>query len=140
VALSLALLYGAAALVWFVLTAREPDAAMLPVFGPLLGPLALGLVPVVFVRTRSATCRALGAAAAIVLAAVVHGLRHGPIGLGIPGSRDPATTANTLVHAAPHALVYVLPAVAVASLALPWAVRRIQQLSRRAAEARTYTG
>ena len=33
--------------------------------------------------------RALGAATAIVLAAVVHGVRAGPIGLGIPESRDP---------------------------------------------------
>jgi hypothetical protein len=140
VALALALLYGAAALVWFALHARDPGRALLPALGPLLGPLALGLVPVVFVRTRSATRRALGAAAALVLADVVHGIRHAPIGLGIPGSRDPAAAANALVHAAPHALVVEVPAVALAALVLPWGVRRAQQLSRRAAEARTYTG
>jgi hypothetical protein len=33
----------------------------------------------------------------------------------------------------------VLPAVAFAALVLPWVVSRAQQLSRRAAEARTYT-
>jgi hypothetical protein len=75
-----------------------------------------------------------------VLAAVVHGARHGPIGLGIPGSRDPAAAANALVHATPHALVFEITAVAFAALVLPWAARRVQQLSRRAAEARTYTG
>jgi hypothetical protein len=140
VALALAFLYGAVALTWFVLSAREPERTLLPTLGPLLGPLALGLVPIVFVRTRSAILRAVGAATAIVLAAVVHGVRAGPIGLGIPESRDPAAAANALVHAAPHALVYVLPAVAFAALVLPWVVRRAQQLSRRAAEARTYTG
>ena len=86
------------------------------------------------------SCARLGAATAIVLAAVVHGVRAGPIGLGIPESRDPVAAANVLVRAAPHSLVYVLPAVAFAALVLPWVVRRVQQLSRRAAEARTYTG
>jgi Protein kinase domain len=139
VALALALLYGAVAVAWFVLSAREPGRTLLPTLGPLLGPLALGLVPIVFVRTRSAILRAVGAATAIVLAAVVHGVRAGPIGLGIPESRDPAAAANALVDAAPQALVYVLPAVAFAALVLPWVVSRAQQLSRRAAEARTYT-
>jgi hypothetical protein len=140
VALALALLYAAVALVWFVLHQREPGTALLPALGPLLGPLAPGLLPFVFARTRSATRRALGAAAGLVLATVVHGVRHGPIGLGIPESRDPAAAANALVHAAPHALVFEIPAVAFAALVLPWVARRVQQLSRRAAEARTYTG
>jgi len=140
VALALALLYGTVALVWFVLHQREPETVLLPALGPLLGPLAPGLLPFVFARTRPATQRALGAAAAIVLADVVHGIRHGPIGLGIPGSRDPAAAANALVHAAPHALVFEIPAVALAALVMPWVARRVQQLSRRAAEARTYTG
>ena len=83
---------------------------------------------------------ALGAAAGLVLAAVVHGLRHGLIGLGIPGSRDPAAAATALVHAAPHALVFEVPALAFAALVLPWVARYVQQLSRRTAEARTYTG
>jgi hypothetical protein len=140
VALALALLYGAVALVWFVLHQREPGRVLLPALGPLLGPLAPGLLPLAFARTRSATRRALGAAAALVLAAVVHGVRHGPIGLGIPESRDPVAAANALVHAAPHALVFEIPAVAIAALVLPWVAHRVQQLSRRAAEARTYTG
>jgi hypothetical protein len=140
IALALALLYGAVALVWFVLHQRETERALLPALGPLLGPLAVGLLPLAFARTRSATRRALGAAAALVLAAVVHGVRHEPIGLGIPESRDPAAVATALVHAAPHGLVFEIPAVAAAALVLPWVARRVQQLSRRAAEARTYTG
>ena len=140
VALSLALLYGVVALAWFLLSAREPERTLLPALGPLLGPLAPALVPVVFVRTKSAILRAAGAATAIVLAVVVHGVRAGPIGLGLPESRDPATSAKVLVQAAPHSLVYMLPAVAFAAVVLPWVVRRAQQLSRRASEARTYTG
>jgi hypothetical protein len=140
VALALALLYSAAALVWFVLHAREPQRALLPTAGPLLGPLALGLLPFVFMTTRSPIRRALGAAAALALAAVVHGLRHGRVGLGIPGSRDPVAAANVLVQAAPHALAVEVAALAGAAVALPWIARQAQQLSRRAMEARTYTG
>jgi hypothetical protein len=55
-------------------------------------------------------------------------------------SRDPLAAANALVHAAPHAFMFEIPAVAVAALALPWVARRALRLSRRAAEARTYTG
>jgi hypothetical protein len=140
VALALALLYAGAALVWLALHAREPERTLLPALGPLLGPLALGLLPLVFFTTKSAARRALGAAAAIALAAVVGALRRGPVGLGIPGSRDLVTVADTLVRAAPHALLFEIPALAFAALVLPWAVAQTRRLSRRAAEARTYTG
>jgi hypothetical protein len=140
IALALALLYIGVALVWFVLQAGDPKRALLPVAGPLLGPLALGLVPLVFFTTRSAVRRALGAAAALGLAAAVHALSHAPPGLGIPGSRDPVAAAEALLRAAPSALVYQVPALAFAALVLPWVVRRALQLSHRALEARTYTG
>jgi hypothetical protein len=140
IALALALLYAAVALVWFVLHTSDPRRALLPLAGPLLGPLAVGLVPLVFFTTRSAIRRALGAAAALTLAVAVHALRYGTPGLGIPGSRDPVAAAEALLGAAPHALVYEVPAVALAALVLPWVVRRGRQLSHRAMEARTYTG
>jgi hypothetical protein len=140
VALSLALLYAVLALVWFVLHLREPERALLPALGPLSGPLAIATLPVVLATTRSAARRALGATAGLVLATLAHGLRHGPIGLGIPGSRDPVAVANVLLHAAPRRLLYELPVVAVAALVLPSLARWLAQLSRRAAEARTYTG
>lgn len=140
VALALALVYTAIAVVWFAVHVREPERALLPVLGPLFGPLALGLVPLVFFTTRSATRRAMGAAASIALAAAVHGVRHGSIGLGIPGSRDPFAAADALVRAAPHALVFEVPALVLAALVLPWIARWARQLSLRATEARTYTG
>jgi len=140
VALALALVYAAVTTVWFAAHARRPEAALVPVLGPLLGPLALGLLPLVFFTTRSAVRRATGAAAAVALAAAVHAVRHGPIGHGIPASRDPVAVAAVLLRAAPHSLVFELPAVAFAAVALPWVVRRMRRLSLRAAEARTYTG
>jgi hypothetical protein len=140
VALALAIVYAAVAVVWFAAHLREPERALLPALGPLLGPLAVGLLPLVFFTTRSAPRRAIGAAAAIALAAAVHALRRGPIGLGIPGSRDPLAAADVLVRAAPHALVFEVPTLAFAALVLPWIVRWARQLSLRATEARTYTG
>jgi hypothetical protein len=140
VALALAFAYAAVAAVWFVLHVRAPERALLPTLGPLLGPLALGLLPLVFFTTRSAIRRAVGAAAAISLAVAVHAVRNGPIGLGIPGSRDPVAVADALVRAAPHALVFEVPALASAALVLPWIARWARRLSLRAAEAKTYTG
>jgi hypothetical protein len=140
VALALAILYGLVALAWFVLHVREPQRSMLPAFGPLLGVLALGLIPVVYVTTRSATRRAIGAATAAVLATAVGALRHGTVAHGIPGSRHPLSTAETLVAAAPHALVFEVSAVAFAAVVLPWAVVHARRLGRRVSEARTYTG
>jgi hypothetical protein len=140
IALALALLYAAVALVWFLLHVGDPKRALLPLAGPLLGPLAVGLVPLVFFTTRSAIRRALGAAAALALAVAVHALRQGPPGLGIPGSRDPVAAAEALLGATPHPLVYQIPAVALAALVLPWVARTTLQLSHKALEARTYTG
>jgi len=140
VALALALLYAGVALVWFVVNAREPERTLLPALGPLLGPLALGLLPLVFFTTRSAARRALGAAAAVALAAAVHGVRAGPIGRGMPGSSDLVTVAGTLLRAAPHALLVEVPVLAFLALVLPWAAVYIRRLSRRMVEAKTYTG
>jgi hypothetical protein len=67
-------------------------------------------------------------------------VRSGPIGHGIPGSTDPHAAGEAIVRAAPHALVFAIPAVAVAAFALPWLVAEARRLSRRAVQARTYTG
>jgi hypothetical protein len=136
VALALALIYGLVALTWFALQAREPERALLPALGPLLGPL----VPVLFFTTRSAWRRAVGAAAAVALAAAVQGIRHGQVGLGLPGSRDPFAAANALLGAAPQAFMVEAPVLACVAAVLPWVARRAWQFSLRAVEARTYTG
>jgi eukaryotic-like serine/threonine-protein kinase len=84
--------------------------------------------------------RALLAAAAVVLLAVVQGVRAGPIGLGIPGSRHPLAVAEALLHAAPQALAWQVTLAAFVAAVLPWAARRGRELGRRVVEARTYTG
>jgi hypothetical protein len=140
IALALALLYGAVAIVWFALHVREPQRSMLPTLGPLLGVLALGLVPIAYLTTRSPSRRAIGAATALVLASAVAALRHGSTAPGIAGSRQPLPTAETLVAGAPRAFLYEVPAIALAAVVLPWAVSRARRLGRRASEARTYTG
>src|SRR5204863_4239058 len=65
VALALALAYAAVAIAWFALFAGEPERGLLPAFAPLFGPLVLVLVPPMFVTTRSALRRGLGAAASV---------------------------------------------------------------------------
>ena len=139
VALGLAVLYAAAALVWLVVCLDEPEHGAVPALAPLFGPLAIVLVPLTLFTTRSPLRRAVGAAAAVIVAAAVHGIRAGPIGLGIPGSRDPLEVAQTLVGAAPHGLVYAVPALALAAALLPLAVDRARRLRNGAGEARTYT-
>jgi hypothetical protein len=93
-----------------------------------------------FVTTRSAVRRGLGAAASVALAATVAGIRAGPIGLGLPGSRSAIAAAEALVRAAPHALVYAVPAVALAAVVLPSAVRHLRRWAGGAIEGKTYTG
>jgi eukaryotic-like serine/threonine-protein kinase len=136
VALGLALVYAAAALVWLAVAAREPERGLLPAVAPLTGPLAPVVVPLALFSTRSPLRRALGAAAGIVLAEVVHAVRAGPIGLGIPGSRHPEAVAAVLARAAPHALVFELPIVAAVAVLLPIAVRRRNDFARAAARLR----
>jgi Protein kinase domain len=140
VALALALLYTALAFAWFALHRREPERAMLPTLAPLLGVLALAVMPFVYLTTRSGFRRVCGAAAAIALAAAAHAVRHGPIGHGIPGGNDPIAAGEAIIRSAPHALVFEIPALALAAFALPWVVAQGRRLSRRAVQARTYTG
>ena len=124
------------------------SALAVPVFP--LGNVALGLALlysavasvawIALVLAGGAARRALLAAAAVVLLAVVHGVRAGPIGLGIPGSRHPLAVAEALLEAAPQALAWQVTLAAFVAAVLPWAVRRGRELGRRAVEARTYTG
>ena len=140
VALALALAYAALAVVWFALYFGEPERGLLPAFAPLFGPLVLVLVPPMFLTTRSALRRGVGAAAAVAIALAVAGIRAGPVGLGLPGSRAPLAAAEAVAQAAPHALVYAIPAVALAAVVLPTAIRHLRRWTGRAIEGKTYTG
>jgi hypothetical protein len=122
VALGLAILYALVALAWLVLHTREPERAVYVALGPLLAPVsALALLPLLLRNGRSALTRGATAAAAVLLAAAVHGL---PIAHGLPGSRHPLTAAAVLVRALPHSTLVFALALAAAAAALPEAERR----------------
>jgi eukaryotic-like serine/threonine-protein kinase len=136
VSLGLAVLYAGLAVGWLLLSWREPRGGFLFALGPLLAPLgALGLVPLAAGTLRAGPRRAAQAVVAVLVAAVVAGVRHAtlplvgapaPLGLGIAGARDPLDVAGSLARAAaahPGLLVEaaVLAAVAVA---LPFAHAR----------------
>jgi hypothetical protein len=107
ISLGLAAVYAAAAAVWTALTWRDARGGLLLALGPLLAPLAaLALLPLAVQTARGRIRRALQAAAGVVLAAVVAGLRHAaipfdgsapPLGLGISGSARPTAVASTLL-------------------------------------------
>jgi hypothetical protein len=136
ISLGLALVYAALALAWLVLNWRDARAGLLLAVGPLLAPLAaLTLVPVAAQLARGRTRRALQAAAAVLLAAVVAGLRRAPLpfdgsapplGLGVAGSNRPGAVAGTLLSqlgAHPH-LIAEGVVLAAAAVALPYVRRR----------------
>lgn len=121
--LGLALLYAVLATAWIGLFAREPHGSLLPVLGPLLGPLgALGLAPAAVLWLRSPLRRAAAAAAVVLVGALAAGLRRAPLpltgdapplGLGIAGSEAPAAVAGALARA-----LIDQPGIAVAALGL----------------------
>jgi hypothetical protein len=132
----LAILYGVVAVAWLVLCWREPRGGLLFALGPLLAPLsALALVPLAAATLRAGPRRAAQAGAAVLVAAIVAGVRHAtlpivgtapPLGLGVAGARDPLDVAGTLARAAgahPGLIVEACVFAAVA-LALPYAHAR----------------
>jgi len=136
VSLGLALVYAGLALGWLVLSWREPCGGLLFALGPLLAPLgALGFVPLATATLRAGPRRATQAAAAVAVAALVAGVRHGrlplvgaraPLGLGLAGARDPFDVAGSLERAAllHPGLVVEAAAFAAVALALPYAYAR----------------
>ena len=132
----LAFAYGAVALVWLALSWRAPQDGLFVVAGPLLGPIhALGLLPLASQGIRSLPRRALQVAAAVLLAALVAGLRHSslpftgaapPKGLGIAGSQDPLAVVYALGRGLTDRPVLLLEALvlAAAAVAIPFARAR----------------
>jgi len=133
VSVGLALVYAALAAGWLALAWRDARAGLVVAAGPLLAPLAaLALLPLAAQLARGRARRAAQAAAAVLLAAVVAGLRRAPLpfdgsapplGLGISGSDKPGAVAYALWHAlAQHpALVAEAAVLAAAAAALPQA-------------------
>jgi Protein kinase domain len=135
-ALGAALLYAAVAVVLLALSWGEPESGLLAALGPLLAPLsALGVLPLLTLRTRSAARRALQAGVAVLAAGVVAGIRHAPLpfdgaaaphDLGLAGSRSLTATGSVLWAALlsrPALLVEALVLAGAAGL-LPFARQR----------------
>jgi hypothetical protein len=132
----LAILYGVLACAWLALAWRSPNDGLFLAAGPLLGPIqALGLLPLAAQGVRSLPRRAIQVAAAVLLAAIVAGLRHAslpftgaasPKGLGITGSQDPFAVAVALWRALADRPQLSLEALvlAAAAVAMPFARAR----------------
>jgi len=131
ISLGLALVYAAVALAWLALGWRDARTGLLVAVGPLLAPVAaLALMPLAVQVTRGRARRAVQAGAAVLLAAVVAGLRRAPLpfdgsmpplGLGIAGSNRPTAVARALwrqLQDHPHLLAEAV-VFAVAAALLP---------------------
>ncbi len=135
VSVGLAGVYAALAAAWLVLSWREPLTGLLFALGPALAPLsALGLVPLAAAGVRTAPRRAAQAGLAVLVAALVAGLRHQPLpltglrpplGLGVTGANDPFDVAGSLLRAAAAQPALLVETAAFAALAavLPHARR-----------------
>jgi hypothetical protein len=119
IALALAVLYAAAALVWFVLHVREPDRALFVVLG-----VAPPVLPLAYRDARWPLVRGIGAAGAVLLGHAFFALRAGPVGLGLPESRDPLAAADALAHALPPSTAVLALVLGLAAVALPYMARR----------------
>src|SRR3954447_22637270 len=136
ISLGLAVLYGAVAAGWVALTWKDARAGLLLAAGPMLAPIAaLGLIPLAAQLTRGRARRAAQAFVAVLLAAVVAGLRKvplpfdgsaPPLGLGIAGSTRPAAVAHALWSQLAQHPVLVAEAVVIAAAAvlLPYVRKR----------------
>jgi len=135
VSLGLAAVYAVLAAAWLALSWREPRGGLLFALGAVLAPAAaLGLLPLAVSGLRSAPRRAAHAALAVLVAALVAGLRGvslpfaggpAPLGLGVAGAGDPLDVAGSLARAAAAHPALLAEAAALAALAaaLPLARR-----------------
>jgi hypothetical protein len=135
VALGAAVLYACLAAGFVLVMWREPRRGLLFSLGALLAPIsALGLFPLAVLGVRSPFRRALQAAAAVLAAALVAGVRGVPLpfdgrtapDLGIDASGDPFGVASALwgaLASRPALLVEALVLAVVAAL-LPLARAR----------------
>jgi hypothetical protein len=128
----LALLYGAVACGWLLLSWRTPRQGLFLTLGPVLAPvLALGFLPLASQAIESRVRRAIQVVTAVFVAAIVAGLRHAslpftgarpPKGLGIAGSGDPFAVGAALLRALGNHPALLLEAVvlAAAAVAIPY--------------------
>lgn len=133
--LGLALLYSAIAAIWFLAHLRKPTAGLAFAAGPLLAPLGLlALLPLLLQPVRGTARRAVHAATAVLVAAVVAGIRgaalpftgSAPPSLGLDATESPFVAARALLHAlsSQPALGVEALILAAAAAVCPLALRR----------------
>ena len=106
ISLGLGIVYALVAAGWVAVTWNDARAGLLLAAGPLFAPIAaLGLMPLAAQVARGRARRGLQAFAAVLLAALIAGLRKvplpfdgstPPLGLGVAGSTRPSAVAEAL--------------------------------------------
>ncbi|HEY3962240.1 MAG TPA: serine/threonine-protein kinase [Gaiellaceae bacterium] len=136
ISVGLAALYAVLAVALFLFSWRDARSGLLLAAGPLLAPLgALGALPLVAQLARGRARRGVQAGVAVLLAALVAGVRHArlpfvhslpPLGLGIDGSRSATAVGAALIRQlqAQPVLLWEAVVIAIAAVALPYARRR----------------
>ena len=131
----LAWAYAALALAWLALAWRTPRSGLFFAAGPVLAPLSLpGLLPLAAQRVRGSFLRGLQVFAAVIVAAIVAGLRGGTIPFAggtappirLDSTSDPFMAAGAAWHAlaAQPVLLFEALVLAAAAAVLPHVPRR----------------
>jgi Protein kinase domain len=132
ISLGVAIVYAVLAAGWTALNWRDARTGLLLAAGPLAAPLAaLPLLPLAAQLVRGQARRGVQVSAAVLVAAVVAGLRRvplpfdgstPPLGLGLAGSTRPSAVAAALWHQlAAHPVIGVEAVVlGAAAIALPY--------------------
>ena len=132
-ALGAAALYALVALALLAAMWREPERGLLFSLGALLAPIAgLGLFPLAALAVRSPLRRAVQAAAAVLVAGIVAGIRGAPLpfagasapDLGIAASGDPFTVLAALWGALLSSPALAVETVVLAAVAILLPVAR----------------
>jgi hypothetical protein len=129
----LAVLYALVATAWLGFCWRRPQEGLLPALGALLGAVSLlAFLPLLLMSVRSTLRRAVFAATAIAVGAIVAGIRRSPLPLTgeapppvpLAGLDGPTEAARRLLDAFPPVLAFEALVLALAAAALPYVARR----------------
>ncbi len=123
-ALGLAVLYAAAALVWLVVSWRDPEAGLFMTLGPLLASIGLiAALPVAGLAIANPWRRGVQVAMAVVAAAAVAGAARLDR-LGIAASDRPGEAAGAVVRAFDRVTVVQAVVLGLVAVLLPFARAR----------------
>jgi Protein kinase domain len=123
-ALGLAVLYAAAALVWLVVSWRDPEAGLFMTLGPLLASIGLiAALPVAGLAIANPWRRGIQVAMAVVAAAAVAGAARLDR-LGIAASDRPGEAASAIVRAFERVTLVQAVVLGLVAVALPFARAR----------------